>query len=475
MTSTTGIVWFRRDLRLADNPALCEALKECSSIVLLYIWSPMEEEPWTLGEASRWWLHSSLLSLSNDIHNCGSRLVIRQGKSLQVLTELAKEVGAKAIYWNRLYEPNIVARDTEIKASLRQRGFDVKSFKGSLYLEPWEYKNSSGKPFQVFTPFWKGLVKSYQHHLPLAAPKNIKSFSIELHSLSIASLSLLPNIAWDKGLWANWKAGEGEAHRRLEQFLTEAVVYYDQSRNIPGQTGTSRLSPHLHFGEITPRQVWEATSKCLGVGAEIFLKELGWREFAHHLLFHFPQTPTQPLREQFRRFPWKRKKKLLRAWQQGVTGYPIVDAGMRELWSTGWMHNRVRMIVASFLVKHLLQPWQDGSRWFWDTLVDADLANNTLGWQWTAGCGADAAPYFRIFNPVLQGEKFDPTGEYVKHFIPELQKLPVKWIHRPWEAPAELLQKVGIVIGKDYPRPIIDLYEARDRALEAYQEIKGQK
>lgn len=482
MAEQSIIVWFRKDLRLSDNPALLEACKSASQVILLFISDGDEENPERPGAASRWWLHHSLESLQASVAERGSKLILRSGPSIEVLRDLILESKSDAVYWNRRYEPQARASDEKIKATLAKEGVEVVSFNSSLLAEPWTIKNSSGKPFQVFTPFWKNLRSRYEDIKPLAAPRNLKAPRKFPKSQKLSELGLLPEIDWAKGLQKRWSPGEKGAKILLKRFIAKSLSLYSNERDRPAQDATSGLSPHLHFGEIGPRQVWHEVEKAaqtdpsLSFGVvEPFLRQLAWREFAHHLLFHFPHTVSKPLRPEFEHFPWKKRKKLLTAWQQGETGYPIVDAGMRELWHTGTMHNRVRMVTASFLVKDLLQPWQDGAAWFWDTLVDADLANNTLGWQWVSGCGADAAPYFRVFNPVIQGEKFDPEGEYVKHWIPELEKLPTKWIHKPWQCPEDVLDQTGVVLGKDYPLPIVDHSEARDAALEAYDELKNRK
>lgn len=472
------IVWFRLDLRTHDNPALHEAAKNGAAVVPVLIWQPDEAAPWEPGAASRWWLHLSLNSLAATLGDLGAPLIIRSGPSLETLLTLIEETGATAIYWNRVYEPSLIKRDSKIKEVLKGRGIEVHSFNSSLLKEPWEIQNSQRKPFQVFTPFWKKLSSEFECPNPLAAPKKLRALSKKIRGLPVNELKLLPSIPWDKEFYEHWKPGEDGAAKALKKFTKNALRTYASDRDCPSLSATSRLAAYLHFGEIGPRQIWFEIEKACGDrtrDAEPFLRQLGWRDFAHHLLFHFPQTPTKPLRPAFEQFPWKKNKKLFTAWQKGLTGYPIVDAGMRELWRTGTMHNRVRMIVASFLVKDLLQPWQDGARWFWDTLVDADLANNTLGWQWTAGCGADAAPYFRVFNPTLQGEKFDLNGNYVRRWVPELSKLSNKWVHKPWECPAPLLEKARIELGKTYPSPIVDHSEARDIALEAYEELSSKR
>jgi len=473
------IVWFRQDLRLQDNPALAAAVARGEPIVPVFIGDETGEGDWVPGGASRWWLHHSLAALDAALRERGSRLIVRSGGSAAVLTELIKATGATAVYWNRRYEPAAIARDTGLKASL---GVEAKSFNAALLFEPHTVKNKAGGPFQVFTPYWRHCLT-----LPVEAPVKLRAGALPAptrwpKSRALDELGLLPAIKWDAGFAKTWQPGEAGARARLQQF-TRAMDAYADGRDQPELEATSRLSPHLHFGEIGPRQIWDAVraqGKDSGVfpphrGGQVFLKEVGWREFAHHLLFYFPATPRQPLRAEFAAFPWRKDAKQLRAWQRGLTGYPIVDAGMRQLWATGWMHNRVRMIVASFLVKHLRLSWAEGAAWFWDTLVDADLANNTLGWQWSAGCGADAAPYFRIFNPILQGRKFDPDGDYVRHWVPELTGLPNEFIHEPWTAPMDVLADAKLTLGRDYPQPIVDHGEARVAALAALQEMRKTK
>ncbi len=476
MSKQIAIYWCRLDLRLADNPALRAAIEAADAVIPLYIWSPEEDGEWAPGGAASWWLHQSLDSFDQSLRGCGSRLIIRQGGSLDVLQQVIEESGATSVYWNRRYEPSARKRDKKIKSVLAERISEVKSFNSALLAEPWQVENKQGKPYKVYTPFSKQYFNELDIEEPLPGVRKVSAPASWPESESLSSLKLEPKINWADGIRDAWEPGEAGAAKNLKRFLKQAVIEYDTARDIPGERGTSRLSPHLHFGEIGPRQIWQAVhknaAKQMRSGSHTYLKEILWREFAYHLLFHFPHTTTKPLREEFARFPWKRSKKLLTAWQKGQTGYPIVDAGMRELWATGWMHNRVRMIVASFLVKHLLIRWQEGSEWFWDTLVDADLASNTLGWQWTAGCGADAAPYFRIFNPILQGEKFDPQGEYIRRWVPELSRMPNKWICKPWDAPADVLSSAGVTLDENYPSPIVDHSEARQAALEGYDSLK---
>lgn len=476
----TAIVWFRRDLRLADNPALQLALANAERIIPVYLHCPDEAGPWAPGAASRWWLHHSLLALDASLQRLGSGLIIRHGGDCLTLLEgLVAETGAGAVYWNRLYEPGAIARDTRIKAALRAQGLTVESRNAAL-LHDLTHLNRGGAGYKVFTAFWKAVVSSGIDQPVLEAPASLPSIP-SLPSVPLASLGLLPRIPWDRGFRERWLPGEAGAQLALSAFLETGLRGYAAARDLPGQAGTSRLSPHLHFGEISPRQVIRhllqhapMPPEPTGRGdADRLAAELGWREFAHHLLFHYPHTTVQPMDARFADFPWRSDyARDLRAWQRGETGIPLVDAGMRELWATGWVHNRVRMVVASFLTKNLLIPWQEGARWFWDTLVDADLASNSLGWQWTAGCGADAAPYFRVFNPVLQGEKFDPDGGYVRRWLPELARLPDRWLHRPWDAPVAVLAEAGVRLVTDYPEPIVDLKASRERALAAFAAIK---
>jgi len=477
----TTIVWFRQDLRLADNPALCAALTDASPVIPVYIFAPREEGAWPPGGAARWWLHHSLARLGDALAQCGSRLLLRASDdSLATLESLAREVGATRVVWNRRYEPAIIARDQRIKTALSDAGLATSSYNARLLREPWTVKTKSGGPFQVFTPFWRHCLALEDPADPLPAPAVLPAPARWPHSAPLESLGLLPAIDWAAGMRATWTPGSGGAHAALQRFLDESLDDYRTLRDVPAVRGTSQLSPHLHFGEIGPREVWHAArGAALSRGRHgtawrdsQFLTELGWREFAYHLMYHFPATPEQPLRANFAAFPWADDPAAHSAWTRGATGYPIVDAGLRQLWQTGWMHNRVRMIAASFLIKDLLIDWTQGARWFWDTLVDADLASNTLGWQWVAGCGADAAPFFRIFNPSTQGAKFDPQGEYVRRWLPELARLSNEWIHQPSAAPQAVLEAAGIRLGTEYPHPIVDHAAARKRALAALSAIR---
>ncbi|MGN8200553.1 cryptochrome/photolyase family protein [Salinisphaera sp. RV14] len=475
------IIWFRRDLRLADNPALHAAIDAgFDSIVPVFIHAPDELGDWAPGGAQRVWQHLSLAALDTDLQALGSRLVIRQGPTIAALDALIEESGACAVYWNRLYDPSTIARDKQVKRHLEEANIQAASFNAALLHEPWTVSTRQNTPYKVFTPFWKA-IRDDPVRNPLPAPEALPAVWSRIGSEALSDLGLLPDIRWDTGIRQAWRPGENGAHARLETFVNDTLGGYGESRERPAQPGTSYLSPHLHFGEIAPRQIVHRLEEWLHdhgneshrKHANIFLSEIGWREFAHHVLFHFPNTPDEPLDPRFKHFPWTHDDEALQAWQAGRTGVPMVDAGMRELWATGIMHNRLRMTVASFLTKNLRIGWQHGERWFWDTLVDADLANNTLGWQWAAGCGADAAPFFRIFNPARQGERFDADGAYVRRWVPELSGLPDKHIHRPWAAPQKVLDDAGVTLGQTYPNPIVDLKASRQAALDAFDRIKN--
>ncbi len=459
---------------MKDNPALLHAIDNGYKVLPLYIHDDESAGPWRRGGASKWWLYKSLQSLNASLDG---HMVLRAGNAYEHLTEIIKETGAEAIFWNRCYEPWRMARDKDIKAALKERGLKVKTFNASLLWEPWEIKKDDGTPYKVFTPFYrKGCLKAAEPPAPRPAPDNIPLAEGPAR-YNETDLNLLPKIQWYRSIEQVWSPGEKGARARLDAFLEGGMKNYKEDRNRPDMENVSRLSPHLHFGEISPREIWH-DAQARGMQAhwekdmDTFCSELGWREFSYSLLYHNKNLMREPLQEKFKNFPWEKNDTALNAWQRGQTGIPIIDAGMRQLWQTGWMHNRVRMIVASFLVKNLRIHWHEGEDWFWDTLVDADLANNSASWQWVAGCGADAAPYFRIFNPVTQGYKFDPNGDYVRKFVPELKNMPSKNIHAPWETKDDILAKAGVVLGQTYPRPIADLKETRKAALESFETIK---
>ncbi|MFW5680653.1 MAG: cryptochrome/photolyase family protein [Pseudomonadota bacterium] len=475
----TTLVWFRQDLRLADNPALVEAAAR-GAVVPVYVVDDTGADPWAPGGAGRWWLRESLADLDRNLRERGSALVVRAGDPLDVLRSLARDFEADGIVWNRCYEPFAIRRDERIKAELKADGLEARSTNGALLFEPWTIATQGGDPYKVYTPFARACLKQAAPKAPddvpdLSTTPKVHSTSIELDSIFETSTN-----DWTEGLAQAWTPGQSCAFATLTEFLEDKLEDYGDNRNRPDLAGTSELSPRLHWGELSPRQVWHATFRHCGggealdpgSGSETFLKELLWREFGYHILYHFPDLPDAPLKERFAGFPWADDKTNRNAWRFGRTGYPIVDAGMRQLRSTGWMHNRARMITGSFLVKHLLEDWRHGAAWFWDNLVDADLASNTLGWQWVAGCGPDAAPYFRVFNPVLQGEKFDPDGDYVRRWVPELAKLPTRHLHAPWDAPREVLAEAGVKLGETYPQPIVEHKRARQRALDAFATIK---
>lgn len=481
-TSGPVIVWLRRDLRLQDNSAFAAAFISGRPIVPVYVFDEEGEGNWPEGGASRWWLHHSLTALDASLAERGLRLILRMGAAAIELAKVAKEIGARKLYWNFRYEPAAVKQQRAVEAWANSERLESHGFTSGLLFDPETVRNRQGGPFKVFSAYWRH-VSSLSIPRPVRLPaKALVAPKTWPKSVALAEFALLPKIGWANGWEKKWTPGEAGAQHTWRQFLRR-IKSYDKARDIPAIDGSSRLSAHLHFGEIGPRQIFEAVrqlSRESGVfpvhaGAQKFLAEVGWREFAYSLLHYFPETPEKPFHTAFAKLPWAAdpKKAKLRAWQRGQTGYPIVDAGMRELWATGWMPNRVRMIAASFLVKHLLQPWKLGAEWFWDTLVDADLANNTLGWQWIAGCGADASPFFRIFAPVTQAEKFDPKGEYVRRWVPELAHLPDKYVQAPWTASAKVLADAGVVLGETYPRPIVDHVAAREKALDAFRKMRG--
>lgn len=476
----TVVVWFRRDLRLHDNPALCTARKDGARIVPVYIFSPDEEDPWPPGAASRWWLHHSLAALGADLSRLQSRLLIFRGDSLSLLMMLCQRIGARTVYWNRLYDPAIRSRDDRVRIALHAAGIRSRSFAGYLVREPWELMTGGGTPYKVFTPYSRASLQLGDPAPPLGGIRASDLVDADLRDDGLDALQLLPHGRWDAGLYEHWTAGEAAAWRRVDSFIASRAAGYDQARDRPGRDGISRLSPHLHFGEISPGSLWHSVAHGLGAAggseyAHPYLRQLLWRDFAHQLLYHCPGITERNYKPAFDAFPWREDSALADAWRSGATGIPLVDAGMRELWRTGFMHNRVRMNAASFLTKNAGVHWRAGARWFWDTLVDANLANNTMGWQWVAGSGPDAAPYFRIFNPVIQGQRFDPRGEYVRRWLPVLAALPDKYVHAPWTAPAGVLSRAGVRLGANYPKPVLDLKETRQTALESYERYVKRK
>ena len=467
---TSALIWFRRDLRLDDHPALQAALRAGHRIVPVYVHAPDEEVPWAPGAASLAWLRRSLIALDASLRTRGSRLILRSGSSLAALEHLIEETGAEAVYWSRRYEPASMARDAAVKQALRARGTLVESHNAALLCEPWTVETQQGDPYRVFTPFWRNARAQLDVRTLAPAPETLPTVEASLPSNDIDALIPAPSPGWDAEFWSQWQPGERGAQDRLAECIAPLLEGYMQRRDRPDLNGTSKLSPHLHFGEISPRRIMRTLQSAQRnahstSNTEAYIRQLGWRDFSHHLLYHFPQTTDKNLNPRFSHFAWADPDStLLDAWQRGRTGVPLVDAGMRQLWHTGWMHNRVRMVVASFLTKNLRVHWLHGARWFWDTLVDADLANNTQGWQWTAGTGADAAPYFRVFNPVSQALKFDPDGSYVRRWVPELATLPEAAMFEPWKHP-ELLARHA----PQYPRaPIVDLKASRADALAAY-------
>ena len=474
MKKGTAIHWFRQDLRLSDNPAL-DSAAQYETLIPIYILDEVNSGEFKMGAASKWWLHQSLTKLNESLDG---KLLVYQGNPHEILNKLIEEQEVSYVTWNRCYEPWRIDRDKEIKRNFEDKNVAVESFSASLLWEPWTISKDDGTPYRVFTPFYKkGCLNSEEPRLPAGKVDLSNLYSEDLSSGSITDLNLLPTIKWYKSFEEKWNPGEIGAEQNLNSFLDSGLLNYKEGRNFPSQEFVSRLSPHLHFGEISPNEVWYRAKTKEGIsGIEKslahFHSELGWREFSYYLLYHFPDLPNKNFQEKFDIFPWQENEEFLALWQKGNTGYPIVDAGMRELWQTGYMHNRLRMIVGSFLVKNLLIDWRFGERWFWDCLVDADLASNSASWQWVAGSGADAAPYFRIFNPITQGLKFDPEGEYTKKYVPELRDLPNKYLFSPWEAPENILADAGIELGKNYPKPMVDLKLSRETALEAFATTK---
>ncbi len=482
MKKDIAIIWFRQDLRLADNPALVEAFK-CEKILPIYIFDTTLPQNEKLGSASKCWLHYALESLEKSLQaNFNGNLFFYLGPPLQIFKKLLDKHNISAVYWNRMYDGYSIKRDTEIKAFLKEQNIEVESFNGSLLWEPWTIKKSDGTPYKVFTPYYRrGCLNADEPHQVYAKPnfksnsKDEKKFIRDKDSLALEKLNLLPEISWYEKIKKHWDISEEGAIKNLNSFIENALHDYKEGRNFPAKPFTSKLSPYLHFGQISPHQIWQALKLLPEAqhdeNMDCFCSELGWREFSYSLLFYNKDLQVKNLRERFDNFEWLYDEEQLLAWQKGQTGIPIIDAGMRELWQTGYIHNRVRMLVGSFLVKNLRLHWHHGERWFWDCLVDADLASNSASWQWIAGCGADAAPYFRIFNPVTQSEKFDSEGEYIRKYVPEIAKLPNKYLSKPWTAPEKILEEANIELGKTYPKPIVDLKISRQEALDAFKQI----
>ncbi|NRA73467.1 MAG: deoxyribodipyrimidine photo-lyase [Rickettsiales bacterium] len=472
MVNKPIIYWFRQDLRLQDNPAFYHA-SQAGVVIPIFLYDDINSKKHQLGNASKWWLHHSLFSLQKSLNN---KLYIFSGNPQNILENLIKKYKSTSIYWNRCYESWQVSRDKNIKKYFKEKNIEIKTFNSSLLWEPWEVLTRDDEPYKVFTAFYKNAISN-----SLITPRKTlhKPSKLNIANLSentdINILKLLEKNEYKNKLEKHWQVGEKVALTKFESFKKTGLHNYKEGRNYPSKENVSRLSPHLHWGEISPHFIWHNLNNHKDTNSKCFLSELGWREFSYHLLYHFPELPNKNLQNKFNLLPWKENKKYLEKWQKGQTGYPIIDAGMRELLQTGYMHNRVRMVVGSFLVKNLLLHWHHGEKWFWQHLVDADLANNSASWQWVAGCGADAAPFFRIFNPILQGNKFDPKGEYTRKYVPELKTLPDKYLFAPWEAPDDILDKSKIKLGIDYPYPIVDIKESREKALAAYEILKKEK
>ena len=476
-SGTNVIFWFRQDLRISDNPGFSAACQR-GFIIPIYILDDVNAGIHKLGAASRWWLNSALEDLDESL---GGFLRFYVGDAHTLLPKLVQAYNAQGVFWNRCYEPWRINRDTKIKQQLSDSGIEVLTSNGSLLWEPWQVFKKNGDAYRVYTPFYRrGCLSMPPPRSPIPIPKEIRYAAPDrkLDACALSDLNLLSNNDWHLKLSKHWDVGEKNAQKCATDFVSKRLNDYREGRNFPYNSKVSRLSPYLRFGQISPNVVWfMAKNHSVKIeraeSLDTFLSELGWREFSYYTMYHFPELPVKNLQARFDKFPWHMEGSHLRAWEEGNTGFPLVDAGMRELWETGYMHNRVRMVVGSFLVKNLLIHWHHGQRWFWDCLVDADLASNSAGWQWVAGCGTDAAPFFRIFNPITQSEKFDAEGRYIRRFVPQLSKLSNKYIHAPWLASSEALDAAGVKLGDNYPHPIVDVKISRALALAAFEQTKS--
>lgn len=473
-----AILWFRQDLRLLDNKAFYHACEQHKEILPIFIWDENTPQKWQMGSAQKWWLYHSLVSLQKDLKEHGLDLYLRKGKANEILKKITFEHNIQCLYSNFSYEPYQKNQDEGLKNELLENQIEVSCYNSSLLCEPWQIQTKSGSPYSVFSQFWKAFEMQEIEIKVYPKPKKFPKL-IQIKNEDLTTWNLLPTSPnWAKGFEKYWKIGEKAAQEKLKNFTQTHLENYAQKRDFPAINGTSKLSSHLHFGEISPHLIWENCKKTFkgnqknSKGLETYLREIGWREFCYYLIYHNPDFPEKNFHKKFDKLKWEKDPKKLKAWQKGLTGYPIIDAAMRELWQTGWMHNRLRMVVGSFLTKHLQIHWMEGAKWFWDTLLDADLSNNSAGWQWVAGSGADAQPYFRIFNPIIQSKKFDPQGNFIRKWIPELAKLSNDEIHTPWEISKENLEKADIKLGKTYPFPIVDHKKAREKALKNFEATK---
>ena len=470
--SSTGIFWIREDFRIENNPALSFATQNHDNVIALYIYNNNDFD--NKREAQKWWVFKSLETLKKELSDYKINLEIVKGDELEIFSKFNKK-DKLSVYWNKIYEPDVIAKGKKIRDLFIKNEINYKYFKGNILNEFQEVTKKDGTPFKVFTPFWRNAEQVYLNQPPsknYIVKKKIKK--IKIFKKCIEPIDILPKKNWYKKFEKYWKVSENDSKKILKNLIENKIKDYGTSRDIPSIEGTSKLSPYIKHGQIHVGSIWKKCSeiKSKGIGYRKYINELGWREFSHSLINYFPEFLKGNFRKEFDKFPWAKNEKFLKAWKKGMTGYPIVDAGMRELYETGWMHNRIRMVVGSFLVKHLRINWTEGEKHFRNCLLDFNKANNVAQWQWVAGCGADAAPYFRIFNPILQGEKFDKEGNYVKKWVPELKNVPNKFIHKPWEMELKYQEAIKTIIGKDYPGPIVVHEKARAAALEAFQSLK---